>query len=93
MPTSLYSAEIISYRYNNGYGQFFALPANAAFIPNNLYVNQTLFTNIYNSTYMMVYNWINLLTWTPDFTTWLNANYTTLPEFLNQFLIDYYGLP
>jgi hypothetical protein len=92
LPTSLYSTNIISYRYNNGYGQFLSTDANSAFIPNNIDVNETIYNNLYNSTYSMVYNWANNLDWVPDFNSWLVDNIYYLPTFLAQFLNDYFDL-
>ena len=92
LPTSLYSYEILSYRYNNGYGQFYSTVSNAAFIPSHLIVNQNNLNKLYKVTYANVYNWINNLTWIPDFMTWFNLNKTSLPRFLKQFLADFFHL-
>jgi hypothetical protein len=91
-PSSLYKAEIQTFRYDNGYGQFYSFSANSSFIPSDLYVDTTISTNLYNSTYMNVYNWANTLSWEPDFQTWYAANSSTLPFFLHKFLVDYFSL-
>ena len=91
-PSSLYKAEIQTFRYDNGYGQFYSFSANSSFIPSDLYVDATISTNLYNSTYMNVYNWANTLSWEPDFQTWYASNSSTLPYFLHKFLVDYFGL-
>jgi hypothetical protein len=90
--TSIYNADINSYRYNNGFGQFFSYPANAAFIPNMTGVSTRNYSELYTSTYSMVYNWINHLSWSPDFTTWYSVNYELVPEFTRKFLHDYFSL-
>lgn len=92
LPTSLYSAELHSYRYNNGFGQFYSFQANSAFIPSNLSVSTRLSDSLYGVTYMYVYNWANLLTWDPDFSTWYSLNKNLIPPFTQQFLLDYFGL-
>jgi hypothetical protein len=92
LPTSLYRANIQSFRVDNGYGQFYSFSANNAFIAPNLYLNTSISTSLYNTTYMNVYNWANTLTWDPDFDTWYAANSSSLPFFLHQFLVDYFGL-
>jgi hypothetical protein len=93
LETSLYTVDVESYRYNNGFGQFFSQLANTAFIPSNTSVDMTTINNLYISTYNFVYNWINKLTWTPDFVTWIGINSSTVPYFLNKFLNDYFDLP
>ena len=92
LPTSLYRAEIQSFRYSDGYGQFYSLAANQNFIPSNISINLDISSNLYNCTYMNVYNWANTLAWNPDFISWYNLYGNTLPPFLHQFLIDYFGL-
>lgn len=92
LPSSLYRAEIQTFRYSNGYGQFYSLAANQSFIPSNISVNLAISSNLYNCTYMNVYNWANTLSWEPDFQTWYDLYKNTLPPFLHQFLIDYFGL-
>jgi hypothetical protein len=91
-PSSLYKAEIQTFRYDNGYGQFYSFSANSSFIPSDLYVDTTIAVNLYNSTYMNVYNWANTLSWEPDFETWYASNSNTLPFFLHKLLVDYFGL-
>jgi len=90
--TSIYSADVNSYRYNNGFGQFFSYPANVAFIPNMTGVSTKNYSELYTSTYSMVYNWINYLSWSPDFTTWYSINYGLVPEFTRKFLQDYFSI-
>ena len=92
LETSLYSINPSSYRYNNGFGQFFAQTANAAFIPSNTSVDQTIIENLYISTYNFVYNWINNLNWEPNFMTWIGINSSSLPYFLNKFLSDFFNI-
>jgi len=92
LPTSLYKANVQSFRFDNGYGQFYSFSANNSFVGPDLYLNTTISTSLYNTTYMNVYNWANTLTWYPDFETWYSLNSNTLPYFLHQFLIDYFGL-
>ncbi len=91
-PSALYKANIQSYRYNNGFGQFYSLASNGSFIAPNQYLNTSISTSLYNSTYMNVYNWANTLSWEPDFETWYNTYSSTLPYFLHKFLVDYFGL-
>jgi hypothetical protein len=91
-PTSLYTYEIISYRYNNGFGQFYSYLANNSFISNNLIVNFNEYNRLFNSTYAIVYDWVNYLTWIPNFTTWYASNKSTLPTFVHRFLVDYFSL-
>jgi hypothetical protein len=93
LQTSLYTIDIESYRYNNGFGQFFSQLANSAFIQSNTSVDTTTINNLYISTYNFVYNWINNLTWTPDFVTWIGINSSMVPYFLNKFLNDHFNLP
>lgn len=90
-PTSLYSYRQENFRYNNGYGQFFSGLANNSFI-RSATINDVEFTNIYNSTYMNVYNWVNNLTWEPDFLSWYNSNPNLVPRFTAQFLSDYFNV-
>ncbi len=92
VPTSLYSYRQEDFRYNNGYGQFFSALANDSFIKSTIATNDTEATNLYNCTYMNVYNWINNLTWSPDFLTWYNANPNLVPRFTQQFLNEYFGI-
>jgi len=92
LPTSLYKANVQSFRFDNGYGQFYSFSENNSFVGPNLYLNTTISTSLYNTTYMNVYYWANTLTWYPDFETWYSLNSNTLPYFLHQFLIDYFGL-
>jgi hypothetical protein len=92
LPTSLYSISLKSFRYNNGYGQFYSLNANDAFIKFNTQVDYTIYNNLFNSTYMNVYNWANLLSWNPDFISWYNLNKSEVPFFVQEFLNDYFGV-
>ena len=91
-PSALYKANIQTYRFDNGFGQFYSFAANNSFIRGEQYLNTTISTSLYNSTYMNVYNWANTLSWEPDFETWYNLNSGTLPYFLHKFLVDYFGL-
>lgn len=92
LPASIYSTKIHSYRYNNGFGQFYSFQANSAFIPSNISINTRVSDNLFGVTYMYVYNWANLLTWDPDFTTWYGLNKSLIPPFTQQFLLDYFNL-
>jgi len=91
-PSSLYSINLKSFRYNNGFGQFYSLNANNSFIKFNTEVDYTIYNNLFNSTYMNVYNWANYLTWDPDFITWYNLNKSVVPFFVQEFLNDYFGV-
>ena len=91
-PSALYKANIQTYRFDNGFGQFYSFNANNSFIGPDQYLNTSISTSLYNSTYMNVYNWANTLSWNPDFQTWYDAYSSTLPYFLHKFLIDYFGL-
>lgn len=91
-PTSLYSYRQENFRYNNGYGQFFSGLANNSFIRTAVNLPSLEFTNLYNCTYMNVYNWINNLTWEPDFITWYNANPNLVPRFTAQFINEYFNI-
>jgi hypothetical protein len=90
--TSLYTVEPISYRYNNGYSQYFSYSANKEFIRTNPTVDSATYDSLYNSTYSMVYNWINYLDWTPEFLSWIGINYIYINEFTLMFLEDYFGI-
>ena len=92
LPSSLYNWDIKSYRYNNGYGQFYSMVANNSFIGPNISIDYTIYNNLYNCTYMNVYNWLNYLTWVPDFTTWFSLNKDSVSQFLKQFLSDYFNV-
>jgi hypothetical protein len=92
LPTSLYSINVESYRYNNGFGQFFSQTANVSFIPSNTTVDTSLNDSLFANTYNLVYNWINYLTWVPNFSTWLNNNSSSVPTFLRKFLSEYFNL-
>lgn len=89
LPSSIYSAAIKSFRYNNGFGQFYAIPANSAFIPANISVDNSSLTEVYQSTYTFVYNFINKLSWNPNFKIWYQNYGNTLPQYLIQFINDY----
>jgi hypothetical protein len=91
-PSALYRANIQSYRFDNGFGQFYSFNANNSFIRPTQYLSTAISTSLYNSTYMNVYNWANTLSWEPDFETWYNNYSDTLPYFLHKFLVDYFGL-
>lgn len=90
-PTSLYNTHIHSYRYNNGYGQFYSYNASRSFIHNTVGVS-TSFTQLENITYMNVYNWVNLLDWEPDFESWYTVNKSLVPDFTQKFLLDYFNV-
>jgi len=93
LKTSLYSYEVLSYRVNNGYGQFYSSQANTYFLQNKVVnLNTKQLSQFYTATYINVYNWINFLTWTPDFLTWFASNKTTLNYFLLKFLSDYFNI-
>jgi hypothetical protein len=91
-PSALYRANIQSYRFDNGFGQFYSFNANNSFIRPTQYLSTAISTSLYNSTYMNVYNWANTLSWEPDFETWYDNYSDTLPYFLHKFLVDYFGL-
>lgn len=92
LPTSLYELKTRSYRYNNGFGQFYSYESNSAFVKSNLYVDELAHNQLYASAYALVYNWINYLDWNPDFTTWVGINSNSLPVFLKQFTYQYFDL-
>ncbi len=92
LETSLYTVKPISYRYNNGYSQYFSYSANKEFIRTNPTVDSVTYDNLYNTTYSMVYNWLNYLTWTPSFLEWISINYIYVNEFLLMFLEDYFDI-
>ena len=82
----------MSYRINNGYGQYYSLLANNSFLNNQLSVDTNTERNIYEGTYGNVYNWINNLVWTPDFNTWFQSNKSSLNYYLLKFLSDYFQI-
>ena len=88
--TSLYTYKTISYRYTNGYGQFYSIESNTSFISNALAVDMQQYNFLYQVTYSNVYNWANFLNWNPSFLIWFHANKSTVPTFLLQFLSDYF---
>jgi hypothetical protein len=92
LPSSSYSYRIVSYRINNGYGQYYSLLANNSFLNNQIIVNTNIETNVYESTYGNVYNWINNLPWTPDFNTWFQNNKSSLNYYVLKFLSDYFQI-
>jgi hypothetical protein len=92
LETSLYTYEILSYRVNNGYGQFYSSLANNEFLNKTLNINTPQLNFLYQTTYSNVYNWINNLTWTPDFLTWFSVNKSTLNTFVLQFLSDFFQI-
>jgi len=92
LPSSNYSYRIVSYRINNGYGQYYSLLANNSFLNNQLFVNTNIERNIYESTYGNVYNWINNITWVPDFSTWFQNNKSSLNYYILKFLSDYFQI-
>lgn len=91
-PNSLYSYQIKSYRTINGYGQFNSLIANQSFIPNSISTSSADINSIYKTAYALVYNWKNLLTWSPDFNAWYSINSSSTNIFLKKFLQDYFGI-
>lgn len=92
LPSSIYSYRVMSYRINNGYGQYYSLLANNSFLNNQLSVDTNTERNIYEGTYGNVYNWINNLVWTPDFNTWFQSNKSSLNYYLLKFLSDYFQI-
>jgi hypothetical protein len=92
LKTSLYTYEVLSYRINNGYGQYYSSLANNTFLNKTLNINTKELNFLYQSTYQDVYNWMNNLTWTPSFTVWFQANKTTLNVFILQFLSQFFGI-
>jgi len=92
LPSSIYSYRVMSYRINNGYGQYYSLLANNSFLNNQLSVDTNTERNIYEGTYGNVYNWINNLVWTPDFNTWFQSNKYSLNYYLLKFLSDYFQI-
>jgi hypothetical protein len=47
---------------------------------------------LFDSTYMNVYNWANLLDWDPDFVSWYALNKSLIPEFVQKFLLEYFDV-
>lgn len=92
LQTSLYSLNAQSYRYNNGYGQFYSDLANEAFIYNLNAVDHSVVTSLYQGTYSLIYNWINNLIWVPNFLSWYSTNKTIVPYFLRKFLNDFFNI-
>jgi len=92
LPSSIYSYRVMSYRINNGYGQYYSLLANNSFLNNQLLVDTNIERNIYEGTYGNVYNWINNLVWIPDFNTWFQNNKSSLNYYLLKFLSDYFQI-
>lgn len=90
-PTSLYSTDIRSYRYNNGYGQFYSYSASRSFASVSVGVS-TLNPQLENVTYMNVYNWVNLLDWQPNFSDWYSINKNLVPVFTQRFLFEYFNI-
>jgi len=92
LPSAIYRSNIASYRYNNGYGQFYSFNANNNFVAPNISTSNSVYEVLFDSTYMNVYNWANLLDWDPDFVSWYALNKSLIPEFVQKFLLEYFDV-
>jgi hypothetical protein len=92
LPSSYYSYRIMSYRINNGYGQFYSLVANNSFLNEQFSLGLKTKSSIYESTYGNMFNWINNLTWNPNFNTWFQNNKSSLDPYILRFLSDYFQI-